>query len=146
MKNWNSVKRGGFELNQSKQMVLARVSLILSALALGGFGLWFLADPVGSSRLVGINLGDATARIDFRATYGGLNVALGILLAMCAFEPSYIRGGLWVQALVAAGYGGGRLLAMALEGQAPRMMVAVLGSEAFLLLLAVASLWRLGRS
>jgi hypothetical protein len=34
---------------------------------------------------------------------------------------------------------------MLLEGQAPRMMLGVLGCEVFLLMLAVAGLWRLGR-
>lgn len=111
-------------------MALARFSLFLSALMFAAFGLWFLADPVGSARLVEIVLPTTTARIDFRATYGGLNLAIAALLLLAALRPAeHARAGLLLQIAALAGYAGGRLAGMAADSAAPMPMPVILAFE-----------------
>lgn len=125
-------------------MRMARFSLAVSALLFATFGVWFLADPNGSARLVGIALPAPESRIDFRATYGGLNLALGLILAGAAWRArEYARVGLLLQIATFAGYAGGRLIGMLAESAMPAPMAAILGFELAGLALGVVALRRL---
>jgi hypothetical protein len=64
-------------------------------------------DP-GRAAITEISLPTAMARTDLRATYGGLDLAVGIFLWICARRDQWIRPGLVALALTAAGFGGGR--------------------------------------
>lgn len=124
-------------------MTLARVSVVLAALLFAGVGVWFLADPLGAGGLVGIELTNATAVVDFRATYGGFNLGLGA--AMLLFARLDVRAGLLVQMFAAAGYGGGRALGLALaEGPVDPMLYGLLGTEVAMLALGWVAWRRLG--
>lgn len=111
------------------RMMLARISLVVSGLLFGAFGAWFLLDPAGAAALVEIELKSATARTDFRAGYGGLNLALGLLLALSARQAGTVRAGLWLQLTVGLGYAAGRTLGIVLEGGTTSVMYTILAVE-----------------
>lgn len=111
-------------------MRIVRLSLFFSAIFFAGFGLWLLIDPTGTARLVEIVLPTPASRIDFRATYGGLNLALGALLAAAGSRPQqYGRAGLILQIAVFTGYLGGRLIGIAAESAIPPPMSTILAFE-----------------
>jgi hypothetical protein len=123
-------------------MILAKWSLWLFAVTWIVIGVGFLIVPVSWAAALGIALPTATARTDLRATYGGFDLAIGCFAALCALRPEWTRPGLVLMAMVAAGFGGGRLLGMLLEGSASRMMLLFFGVEMALLGLALAALRR----
>ena len=127
-------------------MPLARFSLFFSALFFSGFGAWLLADPIGTARLVEIALPTAAARIDFRATYGGLNLALGFLLAAAGAQAAqHAGGGLILQVAIFGGYLLGRLTGILAESAVPPPMGIILACEIPGLALGLIALWRLPR-
>ena len=124
-------------------MTLARGLLLLGALILAGIGLGFLIVPVQWAAIVDIALPTATARTDLRATYGGFDLAFGVFLAVCATRPGWSRPGLVALGLAAAGFGGGRLLGILVEGSASPLMIAFAALEVMLAVAAFAALRRL---
>jgi hypothetical protein len=126
-------------------MTLARGALLLGAVVFAGIGLGFLIVPVQWAALVEISLPTATARTDLRATYGGFDLAVGVFLWLCALRTEWIRPGLVALGLAAAGFGGGRLLGVVVEGTASPLMLAFAAIEAVTALVAFALLRRLPR-
>jgi len=126
-------------------MTLARGALLLGAVVFAGMGLGFLIVPVQWAALVEISLPTATARTDLRATYGGFDLAVGVFLWLCALRTEWIRPGLVALGLAAAGFGGGRLLGIVVEGTASPLMLAFAAIEAVTALVAFALLRRLPR-
>jgi hypothetical protein len=123
-------------------MMLAKALLIFAAVVFVGIGLGFLAVPVQWASLVEISLPTAMARTDLRATYGGFDLAIGVFLGLCAFRADWIRPGLAALGLAAAGFGGGRLLGILVEGTAGPLM---LGFAAFEITGAVLAFYLLRR-
>ena len=67
-------------------MTLAKVGLAFTAVVFIGIGLGFLVVPVQWASVVDISLPTAMARTDFRATYGGFDLAIGVFLGLCALR------------------------------------------------------------
>ena len=110
-------------------MTLARLILWFDALLFGVIGALFLAAPVRWARVVEISVPTPMARTDLRATYGGFDLALGVFLALCAVRPEWYRPGLLVCALALFGFAAGRLLGIAVERTAHRLMLLFLAVE-----------------
>lgn len=110
-------------------MTIAKYGLALAALVFVGIGLGFLLVPVQWAALVDISLPTAMARTDFRATYGGFDLAVGVFLGFCALRADWVRPGLWALALAAAGFGAGRLVGILVEGTATPLMLTFLVIE-----------------
>ncbi len=110
-------------------MKLAKVELAIAALTFLTFGLGFLIVPVQWASLVDIVIPTAMARTDFRATYGGFEIGMGLFLGACALRSDWLRPGLVALALVAAGFGGGRLAGILVEGTASRLMLIIVVLE-----------------
>jgi hypothetical protein len=70
------------------------------------------------------------ARTDLRATYGGFDFAIGVFLGLCVLRPEWTRPGLFALGLAAAGFAGGRLLGILIEGTATPLMVVFAAIEA----------------
>jgi hypothetical protein len=121
----------------------ARVLLLLSAAVFMIVGMGFLIVPAGWAAITEISLPTAMARTDLRATYGGLDLAVGIFLWICARRDQWIRPGLVALALTAAGFGGGRLVGIVAEGSAAPLMLIFLAIETVTVLVAFAALRRL---
>ena len=100
---------------------VARLSLILSAVAFGGAGLAFLAAPGVFAPAVDLALPTPTARGDVRAVFGGLELGLGVFFALAARRAAWVRPGLVAQALAFGGLAAGRLLSLTLDGP-PRVI------------------------
>ena len=124
-------------------MTFARVLLHLGAMVFVIVGIGFLIVPTEWAGLTEISLPTAMARTDLRATYGGLDLAVGIFLWMCARRDDWIRPGLVALALTAAGFGGGRLVGIVAEGSAAPLMLLFLAIEAVIVIVALATLRRL---
>jgi len=93
----------------------------LSVLALAGlgflaFGVWFLVDPIGPLQMIGIQVEGAAAATEFRAFYGGLLSALGLLTLVAMARPDWRLPGLWLVLAANAGIALGRLLGVAIDG------------------------------
>lgn len=118
-----------------------RVVLALSALGFLGFGLAFALWPLPTAQITDIGLPTSTARIDFRATYGGFQIGVGAFLVACARRPAWVEAGLRAAACALAGFAGVRVLSLALEGgRAGAPIYAGLGLEVLGLAL---NLWAL---
>jgi uncharacterized membrane protein len=124
-------------------MKFARVLLLLSAVVFVIVGIGFLIVPGEWAGITEISLPTAMARTDLRATYGGLDLAVGIFLWICARRDQWIRPGLVALALTAAGFGGGRLVGIVAEGSAAPLMLIFLAIEAVTVVVALATLRRL---
>lgn len=59
--------------------------------------------PLPMARLTEIPLPTATARIDFAATYGGVQLALAAFFMIASRRPVWVEPGLWAAAAVFAG-------------------------------------------
>ena len=104
------------------------------------FGAWFLIDPdaLVSDRLLiahvtmimivsdnaipppqtplGIELKGADARVDIRATYGGLELGVAAFLAFCVHRhEEFLLAGVVASGFTAAGFGAGRLIGIIAE-------------------------------
>jgi hypothetical protein len=86
-------------------MIWPRVILWLLATGFGGFGVAYAAWPTAMAALTDIALPTSTARIDFAATYGGLQLGLATFLGLCARAGtrSRMRSGLLASACVLLG-------------------------------------------
>jgi hypothetical protein len=126
-------------------MTLAKGGLMFAAVVFVGIGLGFLVVPVQWASLVEISLPTAMARTDFRATYGGFDLAMGVFLGLCAFRTEWIRPGVVALGIAAAGFGGGRLIGILVEGTASPLMLVFVVIETASALLAFYVLRRLPR-
>ena len=115
------------------------VALALGAAAFVAFGLALLAAPELLA-LVDIAAPTPTARSDLRAVYGGMELGVGALLALCARRAAWRRGGLTAQALALGGVAAGRLVSLAADGLPRPLTLALWGAELSGALLALAAL------
>jgi len=111
-------------------MTPAKAFLLFGAVVFLGIGVMFLAAPVYWGSVVEIPLPTAMARTDFMATYGGLDFAVGVFLGISALRTGWVRPGLLALGLAAAGFCGGRLLGILVEGTASPLMLAFAAIEA----------------
>jgi hypothetical protein len=118
-------------------MKLARGLTFASALIFVVVGAGFLLIPKRYGDALEISLPTAMARTDVRATYGGLELGLGIFLIICVVRREWIRPGLWALALTVGGFATGRLVGFVAEGTINNFMLFFLVLELAVALLAV---------
>jgi hypothetical protein len=75
-------------------MVLARGILWLMVVGFAGFGAAYAFWPTMMAALTDIALPSNAARIDFAATYGGLQLGFATFLTLCARRPPWLHAGL----------------------------------------------------
>ncbi len=104
-----------------------------------GYGLWCFVDPGYLREAAGVAFISTTGNVDLRATYGGLQMAIGILLLGGALRAAVAHQMLLVYGVLCAGIGSARLVGALLEAQwSTYTLFAVcfeLGSVAAVLLL-----------
>ena len=123
-------------------MKLARGLLCACAIVFVGVGAAFLLIPGKYAEVLEISLPTAMARMDVRATYGGLELGFGIFLILCAVRREWVRPGLWALALATGGFAAGRLIGLLAEKTMSNFMLFFLVSEIVVTLLALLLLWR----
>lgn len=124
-------------------MRLAPLALALAALGFVGFGLAFLVAP-DLLALVDLAPTTSAARSDVRAIYGGMELGVGVLLALAARRPAWWRLGLTAQALTLGGAAVGRLVGVALDGTPRALTGGFAALEVVGTVLAVVALRQLG--
>ncbi len=107
---------------------------LIFAIAPDAFALW-----VTGSAIQGVS-----AQVDFRATYGGLQLAFGALLALAARDTGTVRLGLWAVILSMSAMAITRTLGIVIDGQPNALMFVYLGLEILAILWGVFALRRLG--
>ena len=100
-----------------------------------GMGLLGLLYPSGAARFTGLNAGTRTAFAEFRATFGGLFVALGAVPLITGEPSAYLVSSLaWIASAV------GRVGSIVLDkGYEPKNFSAVVFEAAFGALLIAGS-------
>ena len=112
-------------------MSLARATLWLLALGFGAFGAAYAAWPTTMAALTGVVLPSPTARIDFAATYGGLQLGFAAFLWLCARggDPTSVRLGLLASSCALSGLAIVRLTSLLLHPGARAAIYAGLAIE-----------------
>jgi len=88
--------------------------ILFSALSIGSVSFMALADPQAVMQLVQVKLGNTDAYSSIRGVYGGVGMALVVMLLYCAFRDR--RNGLRFLVLLWGGYVLSRLITMKVEG------------------------------
>jgi hypothetical protein len=118
----------------------------LAGLGYLGFGVAFVLAPLPTLAAAGIELSGTLAAIEMRAFYGGVELALGALIVLCALHRIRWRDGLW---LTAASYGAIGLLrgyGLLIEPVESSFLRFALLTELTLAGVALVLLWRLRRA
>jgi hypothetical protein len=124
-------------------MSLARTYLrILGAMTLF-FGLIYLLSPRSMTDPTGFGPLGPSATTDVRATYGGLQIGLGLFLLWAAAQEARVRVALVLQVLTIGAVAASRAFGILLDGEASGLLVAALLFEILLTLVSVALLRRL---
>ncbi|MDQ3712128.1 MAG: DUF4345 domain-containing protein [Acidobacteriota bacterium] len=110
-------------------MSIGRFSVTLSAIVFGGFGVAFLFFPLFMASIVSIELPTPSAVIDFRATYGGLEIGLAGFFTICALRDSWLRLGLVAQTVSLGGFAFGRIIGLILDGTPQPIIYYLLVAE-----------------
>ena len=97
--------------------MVIRVMLGLLGLMWAGYGAWCFADPGMLRDVAGISASRASGSVDLRATYGGLQMAVGVLLLGGALRAAMTRQVLLMYGVLCAGIGLARLLGALLESE-----------------------------
>ena len=121
--------------------ILARATLWLGGLGFLAFGIAFLVAPLDTLAAAGIRLEGDTAATELRAFYGGLEVALGLLLLAADLRGAR-RHGLILCLASYGGIGAARALGIVIAGGASPFLWYALATEVVLAALAAVSLRR----
>ena len=97
----------------------SRAVLALTSLGFLSFGLGYAIWPMAMASLTEIPLPTPTARIDFAATYGGLQLGFGLFLLICTRRSGWTEPGLWAAVAALSGLVVIRLASLAAVGGHP---------------------------
>ncbi|MEY3011585.1 MAG: hypothetical protein RIT45_320 [Pseudomonadota bacterium] len=123
--------------------IFARLVLILAGLVWLAIGLYAMADPVAVADSVDFELRSDLARLEIRAMYGGLSIAVGALHFVGAVRTVWLVPTLVVAIVLTLGLAAGRILSIAVDGFPGVFALGLLGSELALVAVASLALWRL---
>lgn len=106
-----------------------RLFIAFNALVYLAFGPAFYFFPQALAGLLGITLGSPTALADFRAMYGGLPLAAGLLMAIASKRASWQEPAYFLCMAGAAGLLFGRVLSIVLCGAPGLPIYGFMASE-----------------
>lgn len=121
--------------------MLAKIALSLAALGFLGFGVAALIAPVATMAGADLVLSDPRAIVEVRAFYGGLEIALGILLVL-GFSAKYQSAGLLLGFASYFGIALARALGMLLSGTSSNFLWFALATELLFAGLCGLAWWR----
>lgn len=111
-------------------MQAAKILVMVTALVFISYGVLFLLFP--SCMLTWVTNSTVTtssALIDIRATYGGMSLAVGIVLLLLARRAQTLGVGLTMTFILMLGMALGRIIGMLFDGQANQVMFVYLALE-----------------
>lgn len=94
-----------------------RTYLILSCVSWLGYGLYCLAFPDTITTLAGVAATSATATVELRAMYGGLQAAVGVIALAGLLLPTRLPDALFALATLYTGLFLGRLVGVLASGE-----------------------------
>ncbi len=97
-------------------MKLGRIVLGVGGVVMTGVGVTFTLAPRLLEGGAGLSLGGPVGATEIRAVYGGIELAIGVFLLLCAAVPSWRAPGLVLAALVGGLAGGARVLGLVADG------------------------------
>lgn len=97
----------------------AQIFLAVAGLVFAGTGATFLFAPLLAPSLATHTAPTADAINDVRAIYGGMEIAYGVFLGLCATRPRLYEAGYLAAILLGAIAGASRFLGFALDGSTP---------------------------
>lgn len=117
-------------------------ALLVIGLAFGGFGYLGLTAPEVLMAPVGLTWAtlSATTQNELTATYGGMNLAMGVFFVIAAFVPAIRAGALLTATALLGGLAAGRIYSLVRLGVPGPMPLAALVVELLGLLLALGAL------
>ncbi len=121
--------------------MLGLIVLLLSGLSLLGFGLAITYAPLEMLAMAAVEAEGAAAAVELRAFYGGLEIALGALVLICAWHPTRRRDGLWLSLFIFAGIGLTRAAGMLWNDVSTSFLQLALGVELGTAALAAVALY-----
>lgn len=107
----------------------ARVSIAMTAIAFGGFGLLLMAHPE-ILEAVGVKISRPAGAVELRGFYGGLELGLAMFFTMALSRPAWHAPALVVQIGALGGAAAGRLAGLAIGGGWEPWIGALLVAEA----------------
>ena len=123
-------------------MRIGLILLWLSLVTFAGFGFACAFFPHSMAALVEISLPTDTARVDFVATYGGLELGFAAFLWVCTRKDERVRIGLLATGCALCGFAVTRLVGIVLADRVLPILYAALIAEIAATLLAF---WAAGR-
>lgn len=127
-------------------MLFARIILAFYGLSFLVFGVWALIAPVSMARLIHFDLLDAMARTEFRAFYGGSEIALAVLLLVPLFRPEWTAPALILLCAASGSIALSRIAGMVADQASSGFLLIALVWELSAALLAAWAWLRLGSS
>ena len=91
---------------------LTVVLIIVNILIFGLFGLAFALAPQYSAEMMSVQPDAPNGWIDLRATYGGANVGVAVVLFLCLRNPARRADGLFLILVLTIGFMIGRILGL----------------------------------
>ncbi len=121
-------------------MVSSRALLLINSFGFMVFGFLFLYWPKEAAYWVGIHVDSSSGLGDIRATYGGLQIGLGLYLLFCSLFPPARLAGFLAATLAFGGLMIGRLAGILFDGMPDKISFGLLAVEATGLLMNFAFL------
>lgn len=111
-------------------MKIAKILVQLTAVFFLAYGLMFALCPGSLSGMVTGSVPSTTSGlIDMRATYGGMSIAVGLMMLLLANHQSTLRLGLLSVVVVLLGMASARTLGIIADGTPNNLMYAYLVAE-----------------
>lgn len=107
----------------------ARVVLLLGSLGFLVFGALLLIQPISTMASIGFAVPAGIPATEIRAFYGGAELALGLLIGLCALSDARLRDGLLLNGTVYGMVGLSRLYGMAVDGSRSDFLSFALATE-----------------
>ena len=107
-----------------------KILVILTAAIFFVYGLIFVLFPIGMLQIiVQVSLNTSSGITDIRATYGGMSIAIGVILYLLATNESTLRVGLISVSILMLSMAFGRVIGMVLDGSPNLFMYIYLALE-----------------
>ncbi|MDI1302622.1 MAG: DUF4345 domain-containing protein [bacterium] len=115
----------------------ARLFLLLCGVAFALIGLNTFLNPLGAMAPVGLNINTVSALNELRATYGGMQVGIGLLLLSGFHVPALTRPALLAQLLIVGGLALGRVVSITIDGMPDTFVQGLLVLESIVAVLSL---------
>ena len=122
-------------------MLYSRIVLVANGAFIALVGAYLLWQPASQAETLGIGASGPVALTEFRAMYGGLELALGALLVWWGLRVALVWSGLMLLTFTASGLLFGRLAGVLADGSGGAYLWGVAGYEFALAALGGVGLW-----